>query len=92
MNEANVGDWRGGWISVPLKDFDEPVPTRFTAIQIAEHAGFEGDTIHTVGGMHVNRAGRTIHATEDSALEAGERALVDQTARRVAEHDEISVQ
>jgi hypothetical protein len=28
-----------------------------------------------MGGMHVNRAGRTIHATEDSALEAGERDI-----------------
>ena len=75
-SEANVhADCRGGWLAVFLKDFSERYSTRTTAIQIAEPAGFGGDTIHTMGGMHVNRAGRTIHATEDSALEAGERDI-----------------
>jgi hypothetical protein len=61
-----------GWISVGLKDFSEKIGTRWTAIKV-QRSKIPGCI--RVGGHDLFNAGRTIHATEDSALEAGERDI-----------------
>ena len=61
-----------GWIAVPLKDFNQSFSSRTTAVRV--RASKIPGCIR-VGGHDLFNAGRTIHATEDSALEAGERDI-----------------
>lgn len=56
-----------GWVQVPLKNFRHR-PHAYTAVEVWEHAGFEGDTLHTMAGMHVNRNGRKVYATAEDAV------------------------